>query len=589
MIDLRYCSNCGGSCVTSGSCAACLLWAALHEVQPPDLRGTLVGPYLLGDLIGTGGVGLVYQAADTRPKAIRSRQKVALKLLAADVDAPDQLVREAQLAAAVEHEHILPVYEVGDHEGITYLTMKLVEGGPVKVPAASARDAAELALKIASAVRFAHRHGILHRDLKPANVLVDGDGRPFVTDFGLAEREELADGKVRAGTPAYMAPEIWEGKPATTLADVWSAGATLYELLTGHPPWAAPTLQQLHSKIAAEAPAPLTNVPADLAAICLRCLEKEPSRRYANMHELVNDLQRLLADEPVHARPLALPARSWRRARRHPVMAVLSTLLCFLAFAAVVVWLRGANAQQAAADAVDLAARHIAESAAAKFAEYKSVVERAALDPDIALTASDDDIAVRVCERLRERHIDAFSTWDIFNAEGLLVGRSPPAVRDNRGRSYHFRGYFRGAADHARRHHKKSFVSGAYQSEGDGYFEIGIAAPIYDEQDRWVGVLSGTLLSGSALGSIKLPNTRHRHLSAALIAPREREREWPTDGPDPEPIVILHPTLKRGEIRQGGNLLSKELGTGGIVRVEQVEGTPLSVLVRVAYDDASSF
>jgi eukaryotic-like serine/threonine-protein kinase len=193
------CPRCGADVEPRKPCAACLLAAAMAPPEAPELTGVKFGPYVLGRLLGEGGMGVVYEAVDTR-----FGRTVALKMLIAELDATARPVREAQLAASLEHEHIVPVYEVGEHDGIGYFTMKRVEGGPLATPAPSARRAAELAREMALAVEFAHRHGILHRDLKPASVLVDRAGRAFVTDFGLAARQGPATETAPApgGTPA---------------------------------------------------------------------------------------------------------------------------------------------------------------------------------------------------------------------------------------------------------------------------------------------------------------------------------------------------------------------------------------------------
>src|SRR5437762_2230862 len=199
------CSRCRSVVDATGRCGGCLLASAMAQPEPPDLDGGQFGSYRIGALLGKGGLGVVYAAVDTKPTSPRYGRTVALKIPVEDREAPDQLVREAQLAGSLRHEHIVPVYEVDDQEGITYFTLMLVDGGPLEIaePVLDAprpglgwgfawlkrrvamtrhvRRAAEIALKIARAVAFAHRHGILHRDLKPANVLVDREsGQPLV-------------------------------------------------------------------------------------------------------------------------------------------------------------------------------------------------------------------------------------------------------------------------------------------------------------------------------------------------------------------------------------------------------------------------
>lgn len=604
MSDPARCSRCvasversGASVERSGPCPACLIGVALTVPEAPDLAGEHIGPYTIGRVLGQGGMGTVYEAVDTR-----LGRTVALKILAVDLDAPERLLREAQLAAALEHEHIVPVYEAGEHEGIAYFTMKRVDGGPLKAPAPDARRAAELVLAIAKAVEFAHRHGILHRDLKPANVLVDGAGRPFVTDFGLAAREGLAAGGALApgGTPAYMAPEVWRGEPgaASTAADVWGVGAILYELLTGRRPFEASTWEDLKRRVTTEPPPPLAGVPLDLAAVCLRCLAKDPSRRYATAGELAADLGRFLDGAPVRARPLGLGARWLRRAARHPVIAALAALLFVVALYTGYTQLSLARAQQAALRSqqaalrsVDATARSLARLAALQFERYAAAVEAAGRDPRVARAAVADPSsseASEVCARLLEERAGPtggpFATWFLLDADGKMIGRAPRVTVDVMGRSFKFRDYYRGAEELERQGRRAAYVSRAYRSEGDGDYEIAISFTVRDGADRRVGLLVATFPTGSAVGSIELDGHSDESFTAALLAPRGPERDQEVG--DPEPIFLMHHALIRGEARPANvaDFLGADLEGGTLVRREPVRGTSFSVLVRIAYD-----
>ncbi|HLK36124.1 MAG TPA: serine/threonine-protein kinase [Polyangiaceae bacterium] len=300
-----------------------LLERALHGSQVPDLTGERFGPYAVGRVLGRGAMGVVYEATDT----LLGRQ-VALKILTGALPALDDLVREARIAAALEHQNILRVYDAGEHDGIAYFTMQYVDGAPLRTPAPNARRAAQIGLAIASALGFAHGHRTLHRDIKPANVLVDAAGQIFVADFGLAAREGSAS-PAGAGTPAYMAPEILrdERGGASTAADVWSAGVILYELVSGQHPFDASSWDELVRSVTQEPPRPLSSCPPDLEAICMRCLEKDAAGRYATGSDLADDLTRFLAEQPVRARPLNLGGRALRRVRRHPWVAALAFVL----------------------------------------------------------------------------------------------------------------------------------------------------------------------------------------------------------------------------------------------------------------------
>jgi serine/threonine protein kinase len=367
--DLASSPRCGANVDSDSSCTACMLTLAMTPPAAPDLTGMQIGHYEIGPLLGRGGMGAVYEAFDPRLE-----RTVAFKILGADFDASAQLVREACLMASLDHKHIVPVYEVEEHEGIAFITMKRVHGGRLATPEPPAdskgrkrrgRHAAEITQQIAQAVDFAHRHGILHRDLKPANVLVE-DGQAFVSDFGIAVSEALTAGTEvdRAGSPHYMAPEVWRRDPgaASTAADVWGVGVILHELLRGHPPFDSSSREGLERQVTAEPPPPLVGVDPDLAAVCLHCLEKDPSRRYATAGALAVDLAQVLANEPVsqEARPRGRFARGLRHAERHPVIAALSALFILAGLLAILNALSLSRAREAAFRGADVTARSLA-------------------------------------------------------------------------------------------------------------------------------------------------------------------------------------------------------------------------------------
>ena len=283
------------------------------------VRVRYFGEYELVEEIARGGMGVVYQA-----KQSSLSRTVALKMiLSGQLASPGDVERfhaEAEAAANLDHPHIVPIYEVGQHEGQHYFTMKFMDGGSLadrlarqQWPVGSReRDhwAAETIDTVAHAVHHAHQRRILHRDLKPANILFDAQNQPFVSDFGLAKRvaedSHLTQSGLIVGTPAYMAPEQAAARELTTAADIYSLGAILYELVAGRPPLRGDTPMETLLLVMNQAPAaPRSLHPRldlDLQTICLKCLEKEPARRYDSAAALADDLDRWLAGEPINAR-----------------------------------------------------------------------------------------------------------------------------------------------------------------------------------------------------------------------------------------------------------------------------------------------
>ena len=294
------------------------------------------GDYELLEEIARGGMGVVYKARQMNLNRI-----VALKMILAGQFAGDEDVQrfytEAEAAAQLDHPGIVPIIEIGEHEKQHYFSMGYVEGeslahkvidGPLPP-----REAAETIKKVCDAMAYAHERGVIHRDLKPANILIDQNGQPKVTDFGLAKKTE-ADSNLTStgqilGTPAYMPPEQASGKTDVgPLADVYSIGAILYCLLTGRPPFqAASPMDTLLQVLDREPVAPRVlnkAVPKDLETICLKCLDKRPSKRYVSASGIAQDLQRYVNGEPVLARPTGPIERTWRWCKRNPGLSISS-------------------------------------------------------------------------------------------------------------------------------------------------------------------------------------------------------------------------------------------------------------------------
>jgi tetratricopeptide (TPR) repeat protein/tRNA A-37 threonylcarbamoyl transferase component Bud32 len=296
---------------------------------------------LLGEL-GRGGMGVVYKARQTSPDRLVALKMIRAGELATEADVR-RFRREANEAAGLDHPAIVPIYEVGEHHGRHFYSMKLIEGGSLAAQLdrypGDPRTAARLVAMVARAVHHAHQHQLLHRDLKPGNVLIDAEGRPYVADFGLAKRlggQGDASQSVGAGTPEYMAPEQARGGDRlTTAADVYALGGILYALLAGRPPFRGDSPWATISQVLSQPPAPPSRhrpgCPRDLETVCLKCLDKDPARRYGSAEALAEELERWLKGEPVLARPVGGLRRAWRWARRNPALA------CTLAALAAVV------------------------------------------------------------------------------------------------------------------------------------------------------------------------------------------------------------------------------------------------------------
>src|SRR5438132_2053013 len=358
---MRVCENCGEkifSDAPKGLCPACVLETGLGSLaneivagiddprHPADMRMDF-GDYELLEEIGRGGQGVVYRA---RQKSLN--RTVALKVIGLGQWATQAHLKrfrlEAEAAASLEHPCIVPIYEVGERDGSCYFSMKFVEGGQldavVKREPIPIRRAVELIGKVARTVHYAHEHGILHRDIKPGNILLDAKGEPHLTDFGLARLLETESTVTRTmevlGTPSYMAPEQAVGNNAAVsgATDVYGLGAVLYQLLTGHPPFAGgTTFETIKLLLDTEPRQPrLWNpkIDRDLATICLKCLDKDPKRRYSSALALAEDLERWLKHEPILARRTGVFARGKKWVRRNPTGTLLAASLVALATAA---------------------------------------------------------------------------------------------------------------------------------------------------------------------------------------------------------------------------------------------------------------
>jgi serine/threonine protein kinase/Tfp pilus assembly protein PilF len=378
---IRICRKCGARILSDapeGVCARCMLKIGLGTfaetsvagvadagsvdklsrgdatAAPDGKKGTRaaellgeLGDYELLEEVGRGGQGVVFRA---RQKSLN--RTVALKVISLGQWASKAHLKrfrlEAEAAARLEHPGIVPIHEVGERDGQCYFSMKFVEGGQldevVRRAPMSIRQAVELIVKVARIVHYAHEHGILHRDIKPGNILLDAKGEPHLTDFGLARLVESESNVTHTlevlGTPSYMAPEQAVGNNAAVSShtDVYGLGAVLYQLLTGQPPFAGGTTYETIKLLLDTEPRQprLLNpkIDRDLSTICLKCLEKDPKRRYSSALALAEDLERWLKHEPIQARRTGIFARGKKWVQRNPSSALLAASLIALATAA---------------------------------------------------------------------------------------------------------------------------------------------------------------------------------------------------------------------------------------------------------------
>jgi WD40 repeat protein/predicted Ser/Thr protein kinase len=350
MTAATHCHKCGAALdatARTGVCALCLeklglaAWLddeTLEEANSSTTRGggRRFGEYELVEEIARGGMGVVYRARQLSLKRV-----VALKTIAPErmtqPKAAERFQLEAEAAAKLDHPNIVPIYEIGEHEGQHYYTMKLVDGRSLARELCGRplppRRATEWVAAIARALHYAHQRGVLHRDIKPGNILIDADDQPHLLDFGLAKLLEadstLTQTEAVMGSPAYMAPEQASGraKQLTVAADIYSLGAVLYEALTGRPPFCGETVLETMRCVVEQEPRPIalhSAVDRDLETVCLKCLEKEPGRRYASAAALADDLDRWSRHEPTQARPTTAWQRTVKWTRRKPAIAALS-------------------------------------------------------------------------------------------------------------------------------------------------------------------------------------------------------------------------------------------------------------------------
>jgi len=393
------------------------------------------GYEIVGEL-GRGGMGVVYKA-----RHLRLNRTVALKMVRGagtpDARAVARFLVEAEAMAAIRHPHVVQVYESGEHDHSPYLVLEYLPGGALSDKLTDGQRlqplaAAKLLGQVARGTAAAHSIGIVHRDLKPGNILLDEEGLPKVTDFGLAKRaaSDLTATQAIMGTPAYMAPEQADGRTKFVgpAADVWSLGVIFYECLVGTRPFTAPDAREILAKILTSDPSPIPrtirDVPPELELICRKCLEKEPQDRYPTAEELANDLERFQAGKPISVRPIGLVTKTARWVRRNPVVA---SLVAFVVLTLLVVPPAAILYQSRLAAAEKLADAETRATGEARRAETEA--RRAESEANQAATTKDYfNLLARVQRRSAEPHPGW--TWDALQDLTKAGGYTDLASRD---------------------------------------------------------------------------------------------------------------------------------------------------------------
>jgi serine/threonine-protein kinase len=570
--------------------------------EPAAKVPSIPGYRILGKL-GEGGMSMVYKAHH-----LPLNRQVALKtILPRNELSEEALARflgEAQAVARLRHPHIVQIHDIGSCGEVPYFCLEFVEGGSLDKKLAGTpqlpRSAAQFVEILARAMHHAHQCRIVHRDLKPGNILLAPSKRPEaaslggepgqaeryepkITDFGLAKQLDSDQRKTQAnvilGTASYMAPEQAAGKSSQSdpLVDVYALGAILYEMLTGRPPFKGATWQDTLEAVRTQEPVPPSRLqpktPRDLETICLKCLQKEPARRYGTALALAEDLERFLAGEPIRARPVGALERLWRWCRRHPALAgfgVTALLLLILAtaIAVSVAQARAARLEEEVLRSNVYAAQGVASTVLWQFHRLSEPVVQVAEDPELSRLLQQDNRRGLQKFLTRIHHYYAkpahgfaqpggerdFQSWHLLDKDGTLVADTsllylPPNFKVL-GNSLLWRDYFQGAMRNKGENGRDAvYISRVYTSNTDDLYKIAITVPVRadrDAQSPILGVLAATITTTSTLGSLPLNDERR---TAVLVGRRDTNAPGgpPAEDRDPEYLVLLHPAYRHGD------------------------------------------
>ncbi len=531
---------------------------------PGDLQPRFGDDYAVLEEIGRGGMGIVYKCHQ------KSLDKVvAIKTIIGGVSVtPEDIERirkEAQKAAGLQHANIVTVHHVGEHNGQHFFVMEYIEGKSLADVVRERRLPLSKTVQhlktIADAIHYAHQRQILHCDLKPANILIDDEGKLYVTDFGLAKRLG-EDGKylplsTAGGTATYMAPEQVTGDEFTTATDIYGLGGILYALLTGSSPFRGKTLEETLRRVRDESPTPPRarnpEVDKDLEAICLMCLKKNKDERYGSAYGLVQDLERYQNGEETAARRWTRRERVTGWCRRNPGLAGLVASLAVIsiltaAMAASIAHKREQSQLEQVRQTNNFAARDLAKTALLQLRDWSHVVELAAANGRLSqlVERKDDEGLQRYIEQVCADSSDFCASSSFRNSDGYVVARAGEnSDPDLKTIDFSGRNYFQGALAHETLAGRNSVhISKVYQSVLDGLYKFGVSAPVLSQNRESLGVLDVSVTTNAALGLVHFDDPYRK---AALIAPRDPGGpETKREDPLVRHVILFHPAYHRG-------------------------------------------